>query len=85
MLSEDREKNWRRSYQEGVGIKIADLKAERLAQVKRRLYHGTRTYVVKDMTDAQIEAVARLEVERDVQMAINMHNERIHQRGHSAC
>lgn len=82
MLSEDKTRNWRDSYQRGIGIKIRDLKNERAAQVKRRLYIGCKTYVVKDMTDAQIESVARVEAACDVEMAINMHNEKVHQRGH---
>jgi len=73
--------NWQHSYQTGILQKIQDLKIERDAQVKRRLYYGTRTYVVKDLTDAQLEELARIEAQRDVEMAINLENERYRKHG----
>lgn len=63
--------DWRAAYHERCRDGVRELKAERAAQVKRRLYYGHRVYVVKDMTDAQIEEVARIEAERSCQRAIN--------------
>lgn len=62
---------WRAAFHDRVVDGIAELKQERAAQVKRRLYYGQVTYVVKDMSDAQIEAVARIEAERSCERAIN--------------
>lgn len=70
MIWEDPECNWRRSYHEGIAIKIDDLKRERAAQVKRRIYIDDRAYAVRDLTDSQIESFARREAERDINRAI---------------
>lgn len=69
--SETADQDWRGAYAERITDGIAELKQERAAQVKRRLYYGNRIYVVKNMTDAQIEDVARIEAERTCQRAIN--------------
>ncbi len=63
--------DWRAAYHERIVEGIGELKAERARQVKRRLYYGNTIYVVKDMTDRQIEEVARIEAERTCQRAIN--------------
>jgi hypothetical protein len=67
--------DWRYAFACRVREGITELQQERARQVKRRLYHGHRVYVVKDMTDAQIEAVARLEAERSCERAIREHDE----------
>lgn len=68
--NEDPVYNWRRSFLTGLGIKIQDLKQERAAQVKRRIYIGTEIFVVKDLRDDQLEMVARRDLERDTERAI---------------
>lgn len=72
-LNEDPDRNWRRSFLTGLGIKIADLKRERLAQVKRRIYIDDKAYAIKDLDDSQIELVARRDLERDTNRAIIEH------------
>ena len=69
-LYEDPTFNWRRSYLTGLEQTMQDLRQERYAQVKRRIYIGQETYVVKDLTDAQLELVARRELERSTEAAI---------------
>lgn len=71
MISETKGQDWRAAFYHRMVEGIAELKQERSAQVKRRLYHGHKTYVVKDLTDAQIEEVARLEAARACERAIN--------------
>ena len=68
--SEDPAMNWRRSFAEGLEIKIKDLRMERIAQVKRQIWIDDRCYSVKNLTDAQIERFARRECERDLNRAI---------------
>lgn len=67
---EDPAMNWRRSFAQGLEIKIRDLKTERSAQVKRQIWIDDRCYSVKNLSDAQIELFARREVERDINRAI---------------
>lgn len=70
-IHETNGQDWRAAYHERISDGIEELRQERARQVKRRLYYGTRTYIVKDLTDQQIEEVARIEAERTCQRAIN--------------
>lgn len=72
---ESKGEDWRAAFYERLVDGMAELKQERAAQVKRRLYHGTQIYIVKDLTDAEIETLARLEAERTCEQAINEQKE----------
>lgn len=67
---EDPQANWRRSFAEGLEIKIDDLRLERSAQSKREVWLDDRCYRIASLSDSKLEAVARREVERDVNRAI---------------
>lgn len=67
---EDPEYNWRRSFLTGLEVTISDLKAERRAQTGRRIYVGTKVYCIDTISDADLEMVARRELERTTDRAI---------------
>lgn len=71
MIYESEGQGWRAAYAQSVRESVLQLKQERAVQSKRRLYYGHKTYVVKDMTDAQIDVVSRIEAERACERAIN--------------
>lgn len=67
---ESTDQDWRYAFACRVRETAAELKADRARQVKRRLYHGYRVYIVKDMTDAQIDEVSRIEAAQQCERAI---------------
>jgi hypothetical protein len=67
--------DWRGAFYERFTDGILELKQERAAQVKRRLYLGNDVYVVKDLSDAEIEAVARHDATLTCERAINEQRE----------
>lgn len=69
---EDPSQDWRAAYREAVDNNAKQLEQDKRAQIRRRIYLGTDTYVVKDMTREQIQTVARRLAEKDCDRGIIM-------------
>lgn len=71
------EQNWRRSYHETIADEIKalrDLRSDPLCRAYREVGARRRVVSVVDMTDAEIEEVARLQAEKTLNRALHQAN-----------
>jgi len=62
--------DWRAAFRSMVDENVLQLRQDRHAQIRRRIYLGMSTLVVKDMTDVQIDLVSRRLAEKDCERGI---------------
>jgi hypothetical protein len=73
---EPQKPNWRKSYQETLVAHRDQLKSERLRGEGRQIRTAAeRVKPVRELSDSEIDALSRLEAERDIQTAINEWNQ----------
>jgi hypothetical protein len=76
-VDEPEKPNWRKGYQETILATQKELRWCREHNVERRIEYHWKTYRAGDLTDAQIDKIARFWAERDINRAIQQHNSKI--------
>lgn len=67
--------DWRSSYQQGIEDRREELRQCRDARLTIAYQVGRRTKLAADLSDREIEIVARDLAQRDIERVINKHNE----------
>ena len=70
-LWEDPEMNWRDAYHERICLVREDLRRARANGSTQPEYFDWKRWVPRDLTDAQIDYLARRKAERTIEYAIN--------------
>ena len=66
--------DWRSSYQQGIDDRREELRQHREAHITVAYNVGRRTKLAADLTDRDIEVIARDLAQRDIERVINKHN-----------